>query len=180
MKKYRLKILTSGEGAVGKTTFLQRYTTGTFVQNLKMTIGVEFFSKDVKLHNKLCYLIIWDFGGQDQFRILLPSYVEGANGALFMFDLSHIVRSLRNVDDWMATLNKNGKIPIILIGTKSDLVEEKDIPLNKELISDLRKKHDFIDYIETSSKTGDNVPKAIEKLVAHIVKKETRKGKKSS
>lgn len=171
MKEFKLKILTAGEFSVGKTTFLKRYTTGEFIENLKLTIGVEFFSDDIQVHDTLCHLVIWDFGGQPTFRQLLSSYVSGAQGALFMFSLPHVARTLRKVNEWLSILNNDGPIPILLIGTKSDLVNEYDFALSKDLIAETKEKYDFIDYIETSSKTGENVKEAIENLVSFIVNK---------
>ena len=40
-----IKVLTAGEGAVGKTTFLNRYINRVFVDNFEMTEGVQFFGK---------------------------------------------------------------------------------------------------------------------------------------
>ncbi len=87
-KKYILKILTAGEGGVGKTTLLHRYVEGKFSGDTKMTIGVEFFLKEMELDGNQCTLQLWDFGGQERFRFLLDSYVMGAKGALLMFDLT--------------------------------------------------------------------------------------------
>ncbi len=171
MKHYKLKILTAGEGAVGKTTYLQRYTTGSFLESLKLTIGVEFFTKTVIIDDNECYLIIWDFGGQNQFRRILPSYVAGAHGALFMFDLTRIVQSLKNVEDWWRVLTKHGDIPIILLGTKLDLVTVKLTPYDFEYIKSVKKDYNFVEYMETSSKTGENIEKGILTLITSILDK---------
>ncbi len=66
-KKFILKILTAGEGGVGKTTLLHRYVEGKFSADTKMTIGVEFFLKEVVIDGKQCTLQLWDFGGQERF-----------------------------------------------------------------------------------------------------------------
>ena len=71
MKKYILKILLAGEGGVGKTTLLHRYVEGKFSAETRMTIGVEFFLKEVEIDSHYCTLQLWDFGGQERFRFLL-------------------------------------------------------------------------------------------------------------
>ena len=83
-----LKILTAGEGGVGKTTLLHKYIKGEFLADTKMTIGVEFFLKEMNVDGFDVILQLWDFGGQERFRFLLESYVTGARGALLMFDLT--------------------------------------------------------------------------------------------
>ena len=170
-KKRVFKIVTSGEGAVGKTTFLHRFVNGTFIDDLQMTLGVEFFKKDIEIGDTLYELIIWDFGGQEQFRSLLTSYIEGTSGAFLMFDLTSIERTLRNIEEWLSILKKRVEIPILLVGAKYDLIDEKHYSLYKKNILEIKEKYNFIDYIETSSKTGLNVEKAFETLIKTIEKK---------
>lgn len=164
-----IKVVTAGEGGVGKTSLLNRYISNTFYDNLTMTIGVQFFRKDFVINDVKYEIIIWDFGGQEQFRTILSSYIQGSLGALFMFDLSNITRSLRNLDVWWSILNKNSKIPIILIGTKSDLIDKTQYLLYKDLIQEIMEKYNFVDYIETSSKTGQNVDSVFEIFINKII-----------
>ncbi len=169
MMRKVFKIVTAGEGGVGKTTLLHRYIENTYVHDLMMTIGVQFFKKNLVIDGVTFEIIVWDFGGQEQFRAILSNYIEGSLGVLFMFDLSNIMRSLRNMDMWWSLLNRTRKIPIILIGTKYDLIDKKELLVHKQLVQAIREKYDFIDYIETSSKTGQNVDKAFEILIKKIV-----------
>ncbi len=169
MTRKVFKIITSGEGAVGKTTLLHRYIENTFKTETMMTIGVQFFKKELVIDDIQYDLIIWDFGGQEQFRTILSSYIEGAIGVLFMFDLSNIARSLRNIDMWWSLLNRRRKIPIILIGTKADVIDKKEFLVHEQLIQETREKFSFVDYIETSSKTGQNIQKAFEILIKNII-----------
>jgi small GTP-binding protein len=164
------KIITAGEGGVGKTTLLNRYIHDDFIEDLRMTIGVEFFKKDLEIGEDSFELVIWDFGGQEQFRKILTIYASGLNGALMMFDLSNIKRSLRNLDFWWTLLNRWGRVPIVLIGTKYDLVKEKQYSLYKNIITEALKKYEFVEYVETSSKTGLNINEVFERLIEKILK----------
>ena len=166
-----LKIITAGDGGVGKTTLLHRYVEGRFETDTKMTLGVEFALKTIDMKDNAVTLQLWDFSGQEHLRFMLERYVYGANGALFVVDLDNIGRSLRNVEIWWNLLNKHGRIPIILIGTKFDLIEDNTdrIELSKTSISYMQEKYDFIDYVETSSKTGRNVDHAFNILVNQVL-----------
>ncbi len=168
--KRLFKIITAGEGGVGKTTLLHRYINDIFIEHSQMTIGVEFFKKELDVGEDHYELVIWDFGGQEQFRKILSIYASGLNGAMMMFDLSNIKRSLRNIDFWWTLLNRWGKVPIILIGTKYDLINESQYELYKDLIRNALNKYEFIEYIETSSKIGFNINKTFEILVDRITK----------
>ena len=119
---FTFKLLMLGDASVGKTSLTHRYITGVFVDSPRLTIGVDFFSKKVRLdHGKKVKLQIWDFGGEERFRFLLPTYSKGSNAALFLYDItSH--SSLESLPVWIEIVRKNaGNIPILLIGSKSDL-----------------------------------------------------------
>ena len=125
-----LKILTIGAGGVGKTTLLRRFVEGVFTTDINMTIGVEFFIKEMQVENYECSLQLWDFGGQDRFKFLLDSYIIGTKGALLMFDLTRIA-TLDPVKEWVDTLRKNNpELPILLIGTKKDMEEKISVDDN--------------------------------------------------
>ncbi|MHA2130550.1 MAG: ADP-ribosylation factor-like protein, partial [Promethearchaeota archaeon] len=59
------KIITAGDGGVGKTTLLYRYVEGRFLESTKMTLGVEFFMKEIHIEDEIINLQVWDFGGQE-------------------------------------------------------------------------------------------------------------------
>ena len=167
--KVTYKIITAGDGAVGKTTLLHRYVDGYFDFDSKMTIGVEIHRKVVNLEDKVtCDLQLWDFGGQERFRFLLDSFTKGAQGAFLMFDLTRI-GTLLNLDEWVDIVRKyNTNIPIILLGSKLDLPEA--VTFNDAKAEEYLKKYEFSHYLKVSSKTGQNVEKAFELLLEEILK----------
>jgi len=169
-KKFILKILTAGEGGVGKTTLLHRYVEGKFSAETKMTIGVEFFLKEVIIDQKYCTLQLWDFGGQERFRFLLESYVLGAKGALLMFDLTRMM-TLESLDQWIKIVRRGDpNLPVLFLGTKLDL--EDDIQVDDEYARSFLNEFNLIDYIKISSKTGENVGKAFEVLTRNILERQ--------
>ncbi|MFX0072371.1 MAG: Rab family GTPase [Candidatus Hermodarchaeota archaeon] len=164
-----LKVLTAGEGGVGKTTLLHRYVEGKFSSETKMTIGVEFFLKELNIDGQQVMLQLWDFGGQDRFRFLLESYVIGARGALLMFDLTRTM-TLENIEQWVNICRKeDSKLPILFLGSKSDLVN--DICIKEDYIQELQDHFELFDYLNISSKTGENVELSFEHLTREILKK---------
>ena len=68
MKNYIFKILIAGNASVGKTSLLRRYVDGVFDDSSIMTIGVDFFTKEINFDNAHCLLQLWDLGGQERFR----------------------------------------------------------------------------------------------------------------
>ncbi len=170
-QKFILKILTAGEGGVGKTTLLHRYVEGRFSAETKMTIGVEFFLKETEIDTNHCTLQLWDFGGQERFRFLLESYVLGAKGALLMFDLTRLM-SLENLQQWINIVRRGDpNLPVLFVGTKLDLTDE--IQVDDDYAMSFLNEFNLIDYIKISSKSGQNVGTAFEILTRTILERQT-------
>jgi small GTP-binding protein len=166
-KSILLKVITCGEGGVGKTTLLHRYIEGEFLTETLMTIGVEFHLKEINIEERRILLQVWDFGGQDHFRSLLTSYARGARGALLLFDLTR-PSSLNKIDQWVDICRReNPDIPIIFLGTKLDLKDQ--ITIDDTFALYFKEKFGFFDYLKISSKTGENVNKAFELLAKKLV-----------
>jgi small GTP-binding protein len=166
-KSILLKVVTAGEGGVGKTTLLYRYIEGRFLADTRMTIGVEFFLKELNIENNKILLQIWDFGGQEHFRPLLSSYAKGARGALLLFDLTR-PSSIGRIEQWVNICRQdNPYIPIIFLGTKLDLKEQ--ITIDDAMALQIKEEFEFFDYLKISSKTGENVQLAFELLAKKLI-----------
>lgn len=167
MKNIVVKVIVGGDGGVGKTTFLQKYCTGAFISDTKLTVGVDFMTKKVELGDTTFTFAIWDFGGQDQFRFILKSYVRGAHGGLLFFALDR-VQTFMNLEEWVALLRtEKPELPLVLVGTKADL-EDQDNLVQADEIDAFIAKHRIIAYIRTSSKTGENITSPIDRLATHF------------
>ena len=161
MSYARYKMCIFGDGGVGKTTLVNRYISGKYSEDFKMTIGVDFYTKNIKIKDIRVNLQIWDFAGEQQFKNLLPNYVIGASGGIFMYDISRFY-SITHIEDWINLLNKapdrqEKKLPILLVGGKKDLVFEGKRVIEEDYASELGKKFGIFDLVECSSKTGENV-----------------------
>jgi len=161
------KTIIAGDGGVGKTTMLHRYIEGRFIENMQMTIGVEFFLKELYIEGEKVVLQIWDFGGQERFRFLLKNYARGAKGALLLFDLTRPI-TLEKIGEWVEVCRaENPDLPILFIGSKSDLPESE--LLSDDFLFSFRQHHNFFNYLRISSKTGENVDLAFKLLAKEIV-----------
>ncbi len=167
MKKFILKILLAGEGGVGKTTLLHRYVEGKFSAETRMTIGVEFFLKELEIDSIYCTLQLWDFGGQQRFRFLLESYVLGAKGALLLFDLTRPI-TLEKLENWVNICRRGDPdLPILFLGTKHDLTNS--IMVSDDYALEFKEAFNLFDYLKVSSKSGENVLKAFNLLTRKIL-----------
>jgi len=151
-----------GDAAVGKTSLTIRFISGFFLEDLKLTIGVDFYSKTTNFNKKKVKLQIWDFGGEERFRFLLHQYCKGANAAFFLYDITNRL-SLDHLPDWTQIIREHaGDIPIMLIGSKVDLKEFRVVSRDEGILA--AKKYNLSTFIELSSKTGQNVEKAFDSI----------------
>ena len=44
-----IKVVVVGNGAVGKSSMIQRYCKGVYTQDYKKTIGVDFLEREIQL-----------------------------------------------------------------------------------------------------------------------------------
>lgn len=172
MEENQYKLCILGDSAVGKTTLTHRYLSGVFKESYKLTIGMDFYVKKLHLNSNKITLHIWDFAGEDKFRFLLSSTLVGAHGAIFMFDITRY-STLKNLTDWLtvfdnSNLTYNQEVPKILLGNKLDLMENRTI--SQEEAKDFANKNNFLEYLECSSKTGENVDVIFNKISRIMVR----------
>jgi len=161
------KIIVFGDAGCGKTNLIKRYSTDLFESDQTMTIGVEYFSKMVSIDGQKVKLQIWDFGGEERFRFLLPTYVRGARGGLFLYDVTNY-SSIAHIDDWLSLIRKKIRaedmFPILAVGIVPD--EECERQVSREEGIKIAKSRNLNGFIECNPKTGENVEKVFEALTS--------------
>ncbi len=165
-----IKLVIAGDGGVGKSTLLNKYVNDEFDLETQMTRGLEFFYKEIEIENKNYELVIWDLGGQQQFKKLFPKskWIEGTLGALVLFDLTRF-NSLDNIYFWLELLDQQGEIPILIIGSKHDMIDGDTNDIDDLVLSVLEINDNYFDYLKTSSLTGENVNESFELLIRKIL-----------
>lgn len=152
------KIVVLGHFGVGKTSLIRRFVTDTFSDNYKVTIGVHITKKVVEISvNKTISLILWDLEGTDDINSIRQSYLLGTHGAVFVFDISRPSTFQHLNEDVKLVAEKMPKVPLMVVGNKSDLVEETE---SKNLLEEHAISVDFL----TSAKTGSAVNELFLKL----------------
>ncbi len=166
---YIIKICILGEANVGKTSLVYRFIENKFRGNYKSTLGVNLLKKDMKIKEYGDVSAqIWDLGGQESFRSLRKLYLEGANGALVIYDCTKR-SSFEKLEDWILDFkDARGDEPLILIGNKTDLTDAIKVQESEGL--ELAKRHNM-EFIPTSAKTGSNVESAFKEIIKIILEK---------
>ena len=163
-----LKLVVAGEGGVGKTCLVERFCYGKY-SDQRATIGTGFGAKVLNVNGQKIKLQIWDFGGEKQFRVLLPNFARGAAGALLCFDMTRY-STFMQLEEWHDILRgSTDNIPIILVGTKLDLRSERVV--TTDVARDYVQKRTLGGFIETSSKENFNVYEAFRDISDLMLKK---------
>ena len=167
-KEFLSKILLIGDGAVGKTCFLNRYIDDKFIESHLMTVGIDFKLKNIQLDDgKSCKAQIWDTAGQEKFHAITRNYFKNAHGIILIYSVIDIA-SFQNVKNWIKQIKKEAseKVCIILVGNKIDKQEERLVSTEEgEKIAD----EYGLKYFECSAKTGENIEQAFKEVAKKIL-----------
>jgi small GTP-binding protein len=171
-KDFVFKITVIGDGGVGKTSLIKKYTKGSFKKEYIKTLGAQFSKYDEKIENSAVKLFFWDIAGQKEFSFMRPTFYKGSKAAIIVFSLApnEIEDSFKHISEWHEDIKKYcGNIPIVLFGNKMDLVIDEE--LNESRIEEIVDKRDFLGYYKTSAKTGNGVYKAFQAIIKDLYEK---------
>jgi len=157
-----VKVVVAGDGNVGKTSLIRRYTEDKFDISRVATIGVDFHTHSVNLPDRQVRLSIWDMAGQDRFRVMRPGFYKGSRAAALVFDITN-PESLEHLLGWREEILEI--VPdqnFVVVANKIDL----DRTQNPEIAHRFAKLI-HAPYIETSALTGKGVTTMF-KLLAQI------------
>lgn len=130
----RFKVVLLGEGRVGKTSILLRYTKGEYSDRQVSTLQASYLDKRVLIGNSTVQLSIWDTAGQERFHALGPIYYRDAAGALLVYDITD-AESFNKVKNWVKELRKivGNDIIIVIAGNKIDLEKNRNVDENEAI-----------------------------------------------
>jgi len=171
--KFVFKITVVGDGGVGKTSLIKKYTEGTFEEDYISTVGAQFSFYDEKINGDECKLYFWDIAGQSEFEFLRADFYEESKAAIIVYSLEendHGKESLDHLVDWYEDLKKHcGNIPIIIFANKVDLIDEDK--LDDAFVQKFVKNKNIIGIYHTSAKTGKMVTEAFLRIIRDLYDK---------
>ena len=129
-KLLETKIITLGDSHVGKSSLIIKFIENKFSLSYISTVGFDLKYKTLKLDDdEEIKIVIHDTAGQERFKSLAANYIKKAKGILLVYDITD-KRSFESLGNWMNDIEEEevaDKVPIILVGNKSDLEEERVI-----------------------------------------------------
>ncbi|XP_029451541.1 ras-related protein Rab-23 [Rhinatrema bivittatum] len=119
-----IKVVVVGNGAVGKSSMIQRYCKGVFTKDYKKTIGVDFLERQIQLNDEDVRLMLWDTAGQEEFDAITKAYYRGAQACVLVFSTTDR-ESFDAIPSWKEkVVAEVGDIPTVLVQNKIDLLDE--------------------------------------------------------
>jgi len=165
----RFRFLVVGDEGVGKTALLARLETRTFASDTREE-EKDFSLCDAKIDDQPVRLQVWERPTKFCRSI---AYYRGAHGFAIAFDVTN-GGALEQIDHWVEQIdrksnsNSNVPIPILLIATKCDLVEQRSV--SRQAAQACADRHGLA-YYETSAKTGAGVDDAFHALTRQVLAK---------
>ena len=154
-----LKLLIVGDSGVGKTNFVNKFIKKDFNEKYMSTTGLDLQTGELVIKNKKIRVQIWDTAGQEKYKSITKNLFLKVMGTLIIYDITN-EQSFHKLKSWLSLIKEEcgQHMQIVLVGNKTDIDTQRVI--SKEEVIKYAKEEN-VKYIETSSKTGENVLKAI-------------------
>jgi len=153
------KVIVAGPANVGKTCLIERFVNNRYAADDEAhgpTLGCDCFQKSVFVDDSEVHLFLYDTAGQERFADMATSYYRIGEVCLLCFDLSSL-SSFDTTRWWMRKVSEhNAKCSFILVGTKEDLVSERDAE-GLEPISQWAEESGIPFFRTSALKGGDHV-----------------------
>ena len=170
LKRTVLPLMLLGDGQVGKTSLILRLTGNEFNDSQLTTVGKESYIQQVNLHGYELKMKIWDTAGQERFKSMSVQVIKNSDAVILVYAIDNR-NSFNALDQWLNKLNDTidiSKKPIMIIGNKSDIENEKRVVTYEEgkKYADEKGYH----FYETSAKNNVNITEAFNDIFEQLYK----------
>ncbi|KAF4101205.1 EF-hand calcium-binding domain-containing protein 4B isoform X1 [Onychostoma macrolepis] len=171
------KIVLVGNSSVGKTSLLRRFCDNCFHSGTCATVGIDYSVKTLTVDNSQVALQMWDTAGQERYRSITKQFFRKADGVVVVYDITN-EQTFTAVRHWLASVQEGAgeDIPIMLLGNKTDLDGQREVPLG--VAEKLAKDFQLIFY-ECSAFSSHNVTESMIHMARVLKDQEDREKEKT-
>lgn len=149
------KVVILGNSGVGKTSLINRWTTGVWNSSVKPTIGANHQRKTVDLESVSVDVFVWDTAGQEQFQSLTPLYARSATCAIVTASITDNL-SFEAIQTWIDLLkNACEKMPPLILAVNKIDIQVPNAPSHQEI--EEKYGSDFAAVFFVSAQSGEGV-----------------------
>ena len=123
------QLVVVGDGGVGKTSLIIRYTRNSFTENYEPTLE-DNYKATIDLGDQKVEVEIADTAGQDEYKSLRDRYVDQGKVFLVVYSIadSRTLSTAKEILNDIKTL-KESDFKFVLVGNKSD-VTNRNVPFD--------------------------------------------------
>ena len=157
-----MRITILGKGIVGKSSLTYRFMNSDIPIEHDPTIE-DRYKTTIQINNEEVTIELLDTAGEDGYQNMVDMWINNGDAFFLVFAIND-EESFKILEKKREKIIKmKGKnIPVVLIGNKNDLNNEREIQFKDA--KNLAKKWG-VDYIETSAKNNFNCREALELIV---------------
>ncbi|KAF0973778.1 hypothetical protein FDP41_007165 [Naegleria fowleri] len=176
-----IKIVTVGDGAIGKTLLLMSFAYGKVVDTNYIPTVFDNYNSNVNYKDELYICGLWDTAGQEEYDRIRPLSYPDTDVFLCAFSVVN-PDSFENISSkWVPEVRHHcPDAPIVLVGTKIDLRNDPDVlqqlqkkelaPITKEKGVKLAEELQCADYRECSAMTQEGLKEVFYAAIDAVMK----------
>ncbi|KAN0030341.1 hypothetical protein ACTA71_010103 [Dictyostelium dimigraforme] len=165
-----VRLCVMGDGGVGKTAVTTQFISNHFVYYYDPTIE-DSYRKQICISDKSYILDILDTAGQDELTAMRDQWIRSCEGFVLVYSITSrsSFDQVLNFREQIIQVLDRDDIPIMMIGNKSDLINERQVTHQegKELAQTLG-----MSFMEVSAKNRSNIDQVFYEAVCCVKRKE--------
>ncbi|KAF2139059.1 uncharacterized protein K452DRAFT_290165 [Aplosporella prunicola CBS 121167] len=174
MSQREYHIVVLGSGGVGKSCLTAQFVQNVWIESYDPTIE-DSYRKAIDVDGRSVVLEILDTAGTEQFTAMRELYMKTGQGFLLVFSITSMtsLHELAELRDQIIRIKDDHKVPIVLVGNKSDLEEDRAVTRARAFA--VSQAWGNCPYYETSARRRANVDEVFVDLCRQIIRRDMEK-----
>ncbi|EFJ48349.1 hypothetical protein VOLCADRAFT_104739 [Volvox carteri f. nagariensis] len=165
-KLFRIKVISMGDSACGKSCLIKRYCEEKFVSKYIPTIGVDYGVKPNKYNDYEVRVNLWDLAGGADYTEVRNEFYKEAQGCVLVYDVTNRA-SFESLEIWLEESKRHGAENMVIFVAAA----KTDLPVRKVFEKEGREwaQSKGFPFYEVSASSGAGVKALFTSLFARIL-----------